>query len=208
MPTNTLAPTDESNRAMRFGFVALVGGCCAVSVAIVILIWSSVTTASARFSGSTSNESSLFEAAVVDVIVGSPDADVTELRIDAEGLYPGLVVERCLPVRFSGSIDDVAIRLIGQKQGGSGLEDFVRTEVQIGTGTDNECTDFVPEQTAFQGTLGELWSQHGDFANGLDILEAATDGDTATVRIQVEVESDDRAQGLTSEFSVLIEARP
>lgn len=203
-----LAPTDESNRVVRFGFVALVGGCCAVLVAIVVLIWSSITTASARFSGSTSNESSLFEAAAVDVIVGSPDADVTELRIDGEGLYPGRVVERCLPVKFSGSIDDVAIRLIGQKQGGSGLEDFVRTEVQIGAGTDNECTDFVAQRTAFQGTLGELWTQHGDFANGVDILEAATDGDTATVRIQVEVESDDEAQGLNTKFSLLIEARP
>ncbi|MBT8239919.1 MAG: hypothetical protein KJN63_01680 [Acidimicrobiia bacterium] len=208
MSSRTQAPSEKTDRAVRLGFVALVGGCCAVVVAGLVLIWSSVTTASARFSGSTSNDSSLFEAASVDVVVGTTGGDVTELRIDADGLYPGRVVDRCLPVQFNGSIDGVAVRLIGRSRGGTGLEEFVDAVVEVGEGSDNECGDFVIERTEFEGTLVDLWQQHGDFETGLEILESANDGDGATVRIQLEVMSDNQAQGLTSSFSILIEARP
>ncbi|MFW2381827.1 MAG: hypothetical protein ACN4GZ_08730 [Acidimicrobiales bacterium] len=208
MPTPTLAPTDAPDRITRFGFVALVAGCCAVMVAALVLVWSSLTTASARFSGSTSNENSLFTAAAVDVVVGTPGVDATELRIDGDGLYPGRVVQRCLPVKFIGSIDGVAVRLMGRSQGGTGLEQFVQTTVETGSGTDNECADFSPEQTVFQGSLDSLWRSHGNFASGLDIMASADDGEQTTVRVQVEVESNNDAQGLTSAFSLLIEARP
>ncbi len=206
--TQTPASSEDPNRAPRFGFVALVAGCCAVVLAIMVLVWSSVTTASARFSGSTSNDSSLFAAASVDVVVGTPGVGATELRIDADGLYPGRVIERCLPVTFTGSIDGVAVRLMGRAQGGTGLDNYIQTEVQIGTGADNECGDFVSGQTTFQGTLSDLWNRHGDFPTGLDIMASANDGDIATVRIQVEVESNDDALGLTRAFWVLLEARP
>jgi hypothetical protein len=206
--SRTQDQSEETDRAVRFGFVVLVGGCCAVVVAALVLIWSGVTTASARFSGSTTNDRSLFEAAVVDVVVGTTGGDVTELRIDSEGLYPGRVVDRCLPVQFNGSIDGVTVRLIGRNRGGTGLDEFVDTVVEVGEGSDNECGDFVVGRTEFEGTLGDLWQQHGDFETGLEILESANDGDNATVRIQMEVESDNQAQGLTSAFSILIEARP
>ena len=198
---------EPPNRLPRFGFLALVVGCVAILVAAVVLVWTSVTTASARFAGSTANESSLFTAASDDVIVGNLD-DPTALTIDGDGLYPGRVIERCIPVTFRGSLEDVKVRLIGQSNGGTGLDNFIETTLEVGSGADLNCSDFAAERTAFQGSLADLWLRHGEFTTGLDIMESAADGDTSVMRIAVEVVSDDAAQGLTSEFSMLIEARP
>ena len=47
----------------------------------------------------------------------------------------------------------------------------------------------------------------GDFESGVDLIPAADDGATTTVRLSVEVRSDNQAQGLTTEFWIIVEAR-
>ena len=139
--------------------------------------------------------------------MGTP-GEATELAVDSGGLYPGRVVERCLPVTFRGSLDDVEVRLIGQNNGGTGLENFIESRIEFGSGSAIDCGDFASERTAFQGSLADLWLRHGEYGTGLDIMESANDGDSTVMRIAVEVVSDNNAQGLTSEFSMVIEARP
>ncbi len=179
-----------------------------VLLAMAILAWSTMTTASAGFVGSTSTENSLFRAATVDLEVGAGAGSSTSLRLDADGLYPGLVVERCLLVSYRGTLSAGDVRLHGVREDGSGLEPYLRTQVELGSGRSADCADFRAATTVFTGTLDELWQRHGTFADGLVLMPAAADGDSLVVRFRAEVESDDRAQGLTTRFSFVFEARP
>lgn len=171
-------------------------------------MWSTLETASARFSGSTSTENSLFEAASIDLVVNDDIGQAASLLVDAEGLYPGLVVERCLVVTHRGSLDDVAVRLHGTAVDENGLAPHLLTDIDLGTGRAPDCEDFEVSATAFSGRLSNLWQEHGSFADGLDLIPAAANGDAVTVRLAFEVASDDRAQGLMTEFMVVLEARP
>jgi hypothetical protein len=96
----------------------------------------------------------------------------------------------------------------GRIDGGSGLEQYLDATVELGTGSDPDCIDFVAAEPSFTGTLSELAADHDEFATGLEVLSDAVDGTTVTVRVRVELRSDDRAQGRTTEFWFDLEVRP
>lgn len=208
MPIPIAASSEQPDRTTRFGLAALVAMCSTVLVAVAFLIWSSMTTASARFAASTSNENSLLTAASVDIVVGGAGGSSAALRIEGDGLYPGRIVERCLPVTFRGTIDGVSVRLMGRLEGGTGLGQFIATEIDRGTGSDENCQDFVADIPVYRGPLDQLWLDHPTFAEGLRLLPAAVDGETTTMRVRLEVESDNDAQGRTTDFSLIVEGRP
>ncbi len=191
----------------RLGLVAL--GSLLVLGAAAVFVWAGLTTASARIAATTTNESSLLTAASVDLVVdGGDDVAATGLLIDAAGLYPGLVVERCLEVTYWGSADAVPVHLFGQLGGGSGLEGFIDTTVDIGVGTQSSCSDFVPSSQLFDGTLADLWARHDTFDSGLAVMDAAESGVATWMRVTIEVIDDNAAQDLTTTFWLTLEARP
>lgn len=180
-----------------------------VLLAGAYVVWAGTSTASGRIAASTSNESSFIAAGAIDLTVDAGEgAASTGLLIDAAGLYPGLRVERCFAVSYAGTLQGVPVRLFGQPGGGTGLEAFIDTEIERGSGTDNECGDFSATATLFEGTLLALWEQHGSFDRGVPVIEAADDGATTWVRIAIEVVDDNDAQALTTAFWLTLEARP
>ncbi len=198
-------------RSTRLGSTALGLGLMVVVLAAAVLVWSGMTTASGRIAGTTSNDSSLFQAGSIDIFLGDgPDQGeaATAMRVEVDGVYPGLVVERCIPVTYHGTIEDADVRWYGESGGGSGLEEFLGSSIEIGVGNDHQCADFSPVRTVFEGTLAELWRQHGDFESGLDIISSASDNASVTVRFAAEVVSDGPAQGRTTDFWMIVEARP
>lgn len=200
---------DDRTTAHPGVVVALALGSVAVLSAAVVLLWSGVVTVSGRIAASTSNESSLLAAVAVDLVVeGGADVASTGLLIDASGLYPGLRVERCFEVTYSGTVGDVPVRLYGKSGGGTGLERFIDTTVSLGEGSDHLCADFAARRTLFQGTLLDLWNAHRNFDDGLRLMDRAGDGEGTWVRVEVEVVDDNRAQGLTTAFWLTLEARP
>lgn len=208
MPVSVSSEEREESPAASLGILALALGCLAVFFAVGLFVWSGVTTASARISASTSNESSLLTAASIDLVVeGSDDVAATRLAIDAAGLYPGLQMERCFAVTYLGTAEAVPVRLFGQPDDGTGLEQFIDTKVELGTGTDLECSDFDLTRSIFENSLVMLWDTHGSYDAGLELMGAAADGETTWVRVTVEVVDDNRAQGLTAAFWLTIEAR-
>lgn len=208
--THASDTTDRTETSRpRLGFVALAVGSLLVLGAAFVFVWSGVTTASARISATTSNDSSLITAAVVDLVVdGGAEAASTGLLIDAADLYPGRVVERCFEVTYRGTPIGVPVRLFGRSGGGTGLEAYLDTTVEVGVGSSNECEDFDQQRTLFDNTLLELWNRHGSFESGIPLIEAAQDGSTEWVRITVQVADDNRAQDLTTTFWLTLEARP
>ncbi len=207
-PPEPSAPEDPSS-SIGWGTVALGLLLLSVLVAAGAFVWSGVNTATARIAGSTTSDGSLFAAGTIDLVL-QPDTEMSAvgLLINAEGLYPGLVIERCLPLTYHGTVDAVPVRGHGSSTGGTGLEQYLKTEVEVGSGSSVECDDFEASTSAFSGSLGQLWQQHGSFPEGFELIPAANDGDSVTLRVSVEVASDDAAQGLTTEFWIILEARP
>ena len=97
----------------------------AVIAAGVLLVWSAISTSSAKVVASTSG-TSFFTAGTVALT--QPDT-VVELLFDADGLYPEISISGCVEIEYSGSVP-AAVRLHGQPLGGSGLESFVDFEVR------------------------------------------------------------------------------
>ena len=201
------------NRRARLGSVAPGLGAAATLAALGVLGWSAATTASARIAGSTDSSGSLLRAATVSLQRDGSGggALASELLVDAVGLYPGVAVERCLAVRYDGSLDDIPLVLSARIPSGTGLDRYLDTAVTVGTGADPACADFVPVAGAgaepWAGTLADLASAHPRFEQGLT-LARLTDGRAVTVRFRFEVEPDDRAQGRSTAVRLRFEVRP
>lgn len=201
------------DRRARLGSVAPGLGAAVTLAALSLLAWSAATTASARISGGTESGGSLLQAASLSLQRGGAASGslASELLVDVDGLYPGVVVERCLPVRYSGSLDDVPLVLSARISAGTGLERYLDTAVAVGTGADPACTDFAPGtgpgSAPWAGSLATLASSHPRYERGLS-LALLTDGQTVTVRFRFEVRSDDGAQGRSTAVNVRFEVRP
>lgn len=205
----TLTERSDLEGTLTRSSVALAIGSLLVILGAAYFVWSGISTATGRIAATTSNDSSFISAAAIDLVVDAGDeAASTGLLIDASGLYPGLVVERCFAVSYLGVLDDVPVRLFGRPGGGTGLEAFIETTVETGSGADNECGDFASTSVLFDATLLDLWNRHGSFDTGIPVITAAEDGASKWLRITVEVIDDNDAQDLTTAFWLTLEARP
>jgi hypothetical protein len=196
------AASDVRPRGRRRS-AAVIGALVVLCAAAVVTV-SAVDVAQGRFSGTTNNVGSLFSTAVVDLELGADDTTSTaSLLVDARNLTPIDEVVRCVAVRSTGSLEDARILLSGTLAGGSGLERYVATEIDRGTGADPECSDFSSGETIFTGSLLELAERPEPFV----LLADAPADSTTTVRLSFRLLDDDRAQGLDTEFWLSFEAR-
>lgn len=182
--------------------VVTIAGALAVLAAAGVLVWSAVATSSAQINASTSS-SGLFSAGTVEL---DQAGDSVGLLFDADGLVPGRVVAGCVAIEYGGSLP-AAVRLHASRAGGTGLEEHIEFRVwQLSSGS---CPTETPAEPArFAGLLGELWRSHPDYDRGLGLTEASRSGDVVLLLAEAEVVGGDEAQGLTTEFTVVVEARP
>ncbi|MFK8023891.1 MAG: hypothetical protein AB8G26_08005 [Ilumatobacter sp.] len=199
-----------AGRGVVVGALALV-----VGVAVAAVVGSVVDTAESRFSGSTDNRGSLFEAGEVRLELANDPADRSlersELSISASNLLPGQTIQRCVNVGYRGNVGDIDLRLYGRADGGTGLERFLESVIEVGTGDDPGCADFSApssDPVRWVGSLSELDIGVGSYANGIRVLESGAEMVEATVRIGVTLADDDRAQGLSTAFWLVFEVRP
>jgi hypothetical protein len=188
-------------------FVLATAGSVLVIVAGLIVMWSSITTSTARLSASTGG-SGFFSAGTVEL--DRPERTVA-LLFDADGLYPGQVVSSCVTIEYEGSLE-ADIRLHAARSGGTALEEHVVLRLWVDRG--GSCPEPLDgtvrpaDRPAFDGLLGDLWRAHPDFAVGLPLLADAGAGDSFALWGEAVLTGGDEAQGLTTDFTVTIEARP
>jgi hypothetical protein len=200
----TTDPTQAGkNRPRRAEFVAVVFGVLVLASAGIVGA-AAFESASGRISDSTGNTSTLLAAGKIELQLGS----IESLLFDADGLYPGLTVERCLTVVYDGTIGEADIRLSAWEERGDGLADFLESSITVGSGEDPECTDYVAASTLSDGRLVDLWTDHPDFPAGLVIGDRIVPGFATTVRFALTVADDNAAQGLDTDFWLTVEARP
>ncbi len=209
--TTSVETVDDRGRLVRSGVISAI-----VVVAGAWVALSAFSTTSATVSASTEGTSFITAGTVeIDRADGAVD-----LVFDADGLYPGLEVTGCVDVVYRGSLP-ATVRLHAGDVTGTGLDRFLRLRLWAGDGRcDEERSDAGagvgvadPGGGPVDGALADvlladLVVEHHDFASGLPLLGDAEPGDRIAVTAVASVVDDNAAQGLTTEFSLTIEARP
>lgn len=194
MDRSTTADGDRRGR-LTVGVVVAVA-----AAGVVILLLSAITRAA--FVDTTENRSNTFQSG--DVVLSDDDSDIA--LFDVSGLGPGATVTRCIRVTYTGSLT-ADVHLYGVV-GGSGLADFLDTDIDIGTGGGAaSCAGFVPSATLFSGTLDTFGGTHTDYANGLTGFNGATDPTARTYRVSVTLRDDQAAQNLSGLLDLVWEAQ-
>lgn len=173
------------------------------SSAVVVLL-ATASTSSARFAARTDNSSNTWTAADLNLDVNTSH----DLFLDGAGLYPGLELENCIIVTYTGSLDGVDVSVHAKAVNG-GLERFFDLNIDVGGGSSTDCSDFRSNgEPAFEGTLRTFADRHGSIGTGLLLADDVASGSAVTVRVSGSVIDDNGAQGLDGRFIATIEARP
>lgn len=178
----------------------------AVFGASVVLIANVVSTSSARVAATTSSDGVLGAASVSLAQPG----DVVELLLDADGLYPGVSVDGCVVVEYTGTVP-VSVRLHGAAADDAGLDPYVEIVFSELDGDDCAASDGTPgagSTELYSGRLDAFWRRHGSYGSGLDVGPTLVSGERIAVVAVAAIIDDNRAQGLTTDFTLTIEARP
>lgn len=187
--------------------VATIAAALGLIVAVAVVISNAVSTSSARVSASTSSESFLTAGTVT---LGRSD-DSASLLFDADDLYPGREVRGCVVLEYAGSVPAV-VRLHGDRGAGTGLDSYVELRLVALAGDDCPSDDQLVEdpsaRSLFNGSLTSLWSDHASYRTGLPVATSMVPGDRLVIEAVAVVVDDNRAAGLTTEFTFTFEARP
>ncbi len=191
------APDGDERRRAALPLLLL----SAIVVCSSILVISAVRTTSARVSAST-DSSSLLSTGTIAL-----DQDTAvDLLFDEQNLYPGRTVENCIDVTYVGSLD-AELRVYGTIDGGTGLDDFVDLRLALLTdGCARSATSPLGTQHD-HGSIADFVSAQPSWPEStLRIAPVGTD-DVVGLWASVVVRDDNAAQGLTTDFSVIVEAR-
>lgn len=173
-----------------------------VLAALGVFVWNAVETSSARVNATTS-ANSLFSAGTVDL--AQPNT-VVQLLFDASNLFPGVELDGCVEVEYRGSIP-ANVRLHAQTLGGTGLDQFIDIRATLQDADSCEGVTTGDRPAVYEGTLGQFWRRHNTYGDGVDLGQMST-SDRAVLHVTASLQDNNDAQGLTTDFSLTVEARP
>jgi hypothetical protein len=124
-------------------------------------------------------------------------------------LTPGAPSERCIRVTFDGTVDPQPVVLHAASVEGD-LAPFLDLRVETGHpdgGGFGDCSDFVPTEAVFDGTLADFGAAHTGYDAGLSAWDPAGPGESRSFRFVVTVRDDPAAEGLSAGFGFTWETR-
>jgi hypothetical protein len=111
-------------------------------------------------------------------------------------LSGGQTVTKCIAVKYTGN-SPALVKLYASGVGGS-LASYLDLKIETGTGTANDCSNFVPGATLFSGnTVAGFGTANSSFANGLGPWNATVNA-SLTYRFSVTVQNVAGAQNGTA----------
>lgn len=170
-------------------------------LALGIVVASTITTSRGLVSASTGTEGFLATGMIDVDRVGA----TYELVFDEDQLYPGEAVAACVDVVYRGTIP-ARLRMYGQRVGGSGLDPYLHMQAWVVAG--NCPADPPATNPLFSGSLTAMWAKHGSFEDGLPLGQRVENGDSLSVVMTVKLDDAQEAQGLFTDFSLMVEAQP
>lgn len=167
-----------------------------IIASLSLLALAGVTATWSAFSGTTTNPGNTFNAGTVELT--DNDADAAMFTFDATSpMAPGVAVERCINVTYTGSLDAV-VKLYSNGQA-TPLAQYLDVKVERGTGTngaDMSCTTFTPDATT-PGTY-TLATFPADYGSGFSSGTPWTTNDVHAYRFTVTLQDVAAAEGLAS----------
>ena len=185
----------------------------ALSVVLLLGVWTVAGGGTyAALSGNTANAGNTFSAGTVSLT----DNDANGALFTFTNQKPGVTVNSCIKVTYTGSVTTSALKLYASTATGA-MAPYLNLTVTKGTDSSpsfNGCTNFTPDATNYNalgaGVLfnGTLSTYPTTYAAGLSDPNAAWATSTsASYRFTVSVADTDAVQGLSSAATFTWEAR-
>lgn len=153
------------------------------------------------FSATTQNSGNSFAAGTVNI----SDNDAAAAMYSVSDQKPGVAVERCIKVTYTGTLDS-DVRLYTPSSLGS-LAPYVNLTITPGTQATSvfpDCTDFTADGAAlFSGTLASFASSHSSWATGLvdnpgTLATKWVANDAVVYKLELSLQDDNAANGGSS----------
>jgi hypothetical protein len=187
-------------------------GTALAAAVVMTVIFFGIQTSAGRFSASTSNGSNLWTASAIEVTpIGADGPDGGDRGqvatfLNAANIYPEVTLENCFDVAVTTSLGNVQVRAFASDVSSSGLQRYLNLDISAGTKSSAGCSSFIPQDQLYSGTLLQLGQLHGSFANGLR-LRTNSSG-VVQLRVRASVMDTNDAQGLSTSYQLIFEARP
>ncbi len=165
--------------------------------------------ANARFTAATSTDGNMLAAGTV-VLSGTVSGGSQFFTVS--NAIPGSTAIACVITTYTGSLPATVQMYVPAVTGT--LSSFMVFRLQIGTGSNTDCSDFSPTNTLYNTTgmraasqtLAAFIAARNTWANGVGNW-AATTNTTRTWKLEWIVQSDDAAQGQSTSFTARWEAQ-
>jgi hypothetical protein len=154
-------------------------------------------TSAAAFSADTTNPENAFRTGAIDL-----EDDAVEALFDVTGMVPGTTVQRCITVRYTGSVAASTLGQVRVFSGGTesdldGLSSVLTLQVEEGAGpTDAACAGFTTPSVVTSGAFSAFLARTA-YADGVGTWIPADSGAERSYRITATLPSDapDSTQG-------------
>ena len=146
------------------------------------------------FSDTTSNSGNSFAAGSVSI----GNNATTQLYSVSNGKPGTASTNRCIKITYSGSLPATVKVYRGTTSGTLGT--YIDLTVTKGTGSQEDCSDFVAGTAVYNSTLGSFAT---DWTGGLALTNAAnsaawSNGDAVTYRFSATIQDNNSAKGLNT----------
>lgn len=170
----------------------------AAAVAVLLLATLVVTRSGRALTSQAAISSSVVTSGTIEI----SDDDQGRSLFDLRDLTPVRPVERCIEVRYTGTILPVSLAVRAEAAGT--LAPYLDVTIEEGRGGDFEsCEDFVASKRLYQGALTGFvdrgWVDLGDILNS---------GDHRSFRIQLSVQDRQEALGQQTSMELAWEVAP
>ncbi len=178
-----------------------------------VLIWQA---SYAAFSATTTNPNNTFSAGTVTL---TDNRQPSTVMFNPTGVKPGSTGTSCITVTYNGSLAaNVKMYLAAADlttSSGTNLAQYLTVQVNEGTGTATNCSDFVSSANLYNATgqgdttktLSAFSAASNSFANGVSSFAPTGSGQTKTYKITYWVQDNNAAAGMNSTAKLTWEAQ-
>ncbi len=182
----------------------------AFALSFILIALLVVTSSRAAFVAQNHNVNNTVSSASIDLA----DNSLGVAMFTETGLMPGVPVDKCVDVTYTGNIDPLPVRLYATAAPTGTLATYLDLTVDVAADNNDPygtCTSFGSvggSTNVYKGTLADFATQHSDYANADDAgFDPTGTGQTRTFRFRISVQDVAAAEGLTSTFGFTWETR-
>jgi hypothetical protein len=180
----------------------------ALALAFILISILVVTSSRAAFVAQSDNATNQVSSATVQLA----DNDLgTAMFNNVTNLVPGQVVDRCIDVTYTGTVDPTAVQLYIAGTPTGTLGTYLNLTIDYAPDTADaygSCATFPGSPTpVYNGTLAAFATAHAAYATGATTWNPAGGPETRTFRFRISVQDNVAAVGLNSTFGFSWETR-